>query len=138
MGRTSVKAGANKNPEEKKIDRNRRMQRVGLTYVRPSKVEKDLRRAQTRDGRVGKGAPEHLAALLEFFFDELWTRLGEEAGKNHKIQLVHVAKALADPKSVFYGIFPTHVAGVFLPVECSEPKESSKKKNKKEKKEEEK
>ena len=139
MGRTSAKAAANanKNPE-KKLERNRRMQKFGLTYVRPSKVEKDLRKSQSKEGRVGTGAPEHLAALLEFFFDALLVKAGEEAGKGHQVQLVHIARALADPKSGFHGIFPTRVAGVFLPVERTAPKEKAGKgkKNKKEKEEE--
>lgn len=119
MGRTTGNKVV-KDPAEKKQDRNRRMKKFGLNYVRPSKVEKDLRHAQSRDGRVGRGAAEHLAAMLEFFFDQLWKRLAEEAGQNHQIQLVHVAKALADPESGFHGIFPTRVAGVFLPAKRPE------------------
>jgi hypothetical protein len=119
MGRTTGNKVV-KDPAEKKEDRNRRMKKFGLNYVRPSKVEKDLRHAQSKDGRVGRGAAEHLAAMLEFFFDQLWKRLAEEAGQNHQIQLVHVAKALADPESGFHGIFPTRVAGVFLPAKRPE------------------
>jgi hypothetical protein len=119
MGRTSsssVKAAAGGGgADQKKIDRNRRMRQFGLTYVRPSKVEKDLRRAQSKDGRVGRGAAEHLAAMLEHLFDKLLTRVIADAGEKHQVQLVHVARALADPDSGFHGIFPTRVAGIFLP-----------------------
>lgn len=97
------------------------MKKFGLNYVRPSKVEKDLRRAQSKDGRVGRGAAEHLAAVLEFFLERLWARLRVEAGPGHQVQLVHVARAFADPDSGFHGVFPTRVAGVFLPVNHPEP-----------------
>lgn len=130
MGRTS-KA---KNPA-KKEERNRRMRKFNLSVVRPSKVEKDLRKDLDKhwtvndkgtkilvDRRVGKGAAEIIASSLELLLGMLQDRCVEEAGPNHQITELHLARALADPKSGFHGIFPTRVAGVYLPVQRTSPK----------------
>jgi hypothetical protein len=124
MGRTSgnnSKTSA-KNPVEKKEERNRRMRKFGLTIVRPSKVEKDIRRELPKDRHLGRGSAEMLAVTLEYFLKKLFKRLKEEAGEKHQVNAYHFAKTLADPKSGFHGIFPTRVAGVHLPVERTERK----------------
>lgn len=134
MGRTS-KTGASsstavKDAEKKKAERSARMAKFNLVYARPAKMEKDMRRAMSKERRVGTGAPEHLCALLETFGDLLLPRLLKEAGEGHHIQPLHIAKAFADPKSGFYGAFPTQVAGVYLPPDRTEPKQKPKKSKK--------
>jgi hypothetical protein len=112
---------------EKKDERNRRMAKFGLKFVRPAKVEKDIRKDLAKDRRLGRGPAEMISAALEVLGHALFVDSKEGAGPNHHVTDVHFAKAVSNPRSKYYGAFPKYVPGVYVPVEREEKESKTKK-----------